>query len=512
MLEVDITFCGKDYSPVSDTTYQINNTVLDSISSIISNDSFRLKLLVHLLRQIDPSSILVNHSYYDSKKRTNENYNLFTENFSKNGEEKYRYDGIVGTISKRVEINLIEDNLIDSKEIEDYENEAGFSFEWLLNARFDILSRFDEEKPYFLATMLIRDGLKFSDGLIYSGVEELCDHFLVSVFKNHLTNALIKGFFRSYKNIHSLSEKVRGSIDTNRLLEIAMDDDSIMIPCKFRERSQNNNLNRLIVETYLYLRKKYPRTIQLNFDSSKSLHDAIETLWYITSPYKGNIINDNLKPITHPYFSEYEELRQVCLRILTGSKMSLWNDSVDANEEIQGVLFYIPDLWELYLEDKLKKRTRKTSISFKAQGGRGGISVLDTNNEYIFKTYPDFVFYEGNNPITILDAKFIPAWDRVAYGESDNNTSGLLDDYTKCIRDMISIKSNTAGVIYPTKRQEPCKQVTHSISRYNDRDIFFVYPISIPEVNSELDSYNKWVERLNNSIDTTFDLLLSGLV
>ena len=509
---IDITFCGKDYSPVSNTTYQINNDVPDWVRNIIDNDSMRLNLLIYILKHIDPSAVLVNHSYYDSKKRTAEHYDLFTENYSKNGDEKYRYDGIVGTISKCLSVDLKTEGIINEKEIDIDALESENSFIWTINVRLDIVSRFDIEKPYFLATMLIRDGLNFSEGLVYSGIEELCEHFLVSVYKNYLLKALIKGFFRDYKSRFSLEEKVRGSIDIDRFIRLSEYDDSILIPCKFKERSQNNNLNRLIVETYLYLRKKYPRTIQSNFDSNKSLHDAIETLLYITSPYKGNIINDNRKVIAHPYYKEYEELRKVCLRILTGSKMSLWNNNNEGKEEIQGVAFYIPDLWELYLEDNMKKKIKKTSVSFKAQGGKGGISVLHSNNEYLFNTYPDFVFYNENKPIFILDAKFIPGWDRVAYGKSENNTSGLLDDYTKCIRDMVSVDSNMTGVIYPTRNQNLPMDLKHSISKYNNRDVFYVYPVSIPNVDTENDTYNSWVERLNSNIENTMDLLLGVLV
>ncbi|MBR1382543.1 MAG: hypothetical protein IJ555_01830 [Ruminococcus sp.] len=56
-------------------------------------------------------------------------------------------------------------------------------------------------------------------------------------------------------------------------------------------------------------------------------------------------------PISHPYYTEYEDIRKICLSILRGEGVSVMSGSGD---EISGILYYIPDLWEEYLESKME--------------------------------------------------------------------------------------------------------------------------------------------------------------
>ena len=103
------------------------------------------------------------------------------------------------------------------------------------------------------------------------------------------------------------------------------------------------------------------------------------------------------------------------------------------------------------------------------------------------------MFYDEGNPYMILDAKFKPGWIEAAKNGHLEGT--LLNDYDKCIRDMISINAQNCGVIFPTFEQVENYDnhftvganefnYAHSISKYNERDKFYTFPIKIPVKNS----------------------------
>ena len=101
----------------------------------------------------------------------------------------------------------------------------------------------------------------------------------------------------------------------------------------------------------------------------------------------------------------------------------------------------------------------------------------DDNGDFRLKTYPDFVFFDGDTPFMILDAKFkLETW--VSNG---NITNANLDDYTKCLRDMVDFNSHATGVIYPTNNKDE-KASVHYISEHNRTDHFYLFPVIIPDV------------------------------
>jgi len=196
--------------------------------------------------------------------------------------------------------------------------------------------------------------------------------------------------------------------------------------------------------------------------------------------------------------------RKISLKILREEKISVFSGT--EADKVEGILMYVPKLWEKYIENYLR------NIKYKAQDK---IRILDVNSsgEYRQLTQPDFVFYNEETPFMILDAKFKPGWMNVA-------TTGeigelLFDDYNKCLRDMVSINSHASGVIFPTndvienKNDEFIKaddsfEYKHNISKYNSVDKFYTFPIFIPKVEGE---FSLWKQKFNDNCLKTFEII-----
>ncbi len=230
------------------------------------------------------------------------------------------------------------------------------------------------------------------------------------------------------------------------------------------------------------------------------------------------LIKYNNRPISHPYYVEYEELRIICIKILRDEGISIWDES---KEFTKSILFYVPDLWELFLEDKIKADSRITNEVY-PQGttpfGDKKVNVYGKkdakdNQDFELSTYPDYVFFdvetEEKLPYCILDAKF-----RKGIG-SKKGFGVDIDDYTKCIRDMNSIDAHATGVIFPLKLLDGIDEdsIIHSISKYNDRDVFFTFPLLIPEEkeNGKDKKYSEWKREFDSCTQKTINMIIKYL-
>ena len=102
----------------------------------------------------------------------------------------------------------------------------------------------------------------------------------------------------------------------------------------------------------------------------------------------------------------------------------------------------------------------------------------------------------------ILDAKFKPSWGEIIKKKS--SFINVLEDYDKCLRDMISINAHACGTIFPTNEDIPFDNVYHNISEYNKIDKFYTFPIYVPKVSSTNDnSYASWIHDFNEKNEQT---------
>lgn len=440
----------------------------------------------------------------------------FITNF--NGKEYF--GGVVGIIEDVFEINLSESTYEGGKDIEDKYQIKNLNFE----IRLQIRSKFDTEKPYFLATMLLRNKIELND-LVFSNEEDIYDYLLLFWYKTKILEAYQKGFYKTYRRFEENGCRLRGSINISQHIKLNIGQNNGKIAHIYRENTINNYLNHLIIVTYEYLKKKYPELIEQNIDNDLNVRCILEGIRNEIGYNPMGIqflIKNNQKTISHPYFIEYENLREICLKILREEALSIWEAG---KERTKSILFYIPDLWELYLEDILRQdKELKNDVYTQGETPESDKQLKifgeynETENKKFKKEiYPDFIFFDGENPYFILDAKFKEGWKESIKGEIPDF---CLDDYDKCIRDMNSINAHATGVIFPANIERgddvinysDLKKLQHSISRYNQWDCFYTIPVYIPDTKNNLDevgilSYLDWKKKFDSNVSTSLKII-----
>lgn len=528
MHSVKIEICG------------VSNELISNVESIENeNSTFEIKskdISKNIRECIERNKIVITEEFLSViDKKSDDRWIInSTEEIGKKGKKrmslrseykgKSYFGNVVGVIEDTINMNFSGEKNCHIEGVNEEMTQIN------LEVRLQIRSRFDLEKPYFLATLLLRNKIKLNDNLVLSNEEDLYDYLLLFWFKSKLQEAFEKGFYKAYRRFNVNEEKLRGSIDISRHIKLNGGQNNGRLTFSYRENTVNNFLNHLIVVAYEHLKKKYPDLVEQNFENDVDIKSIIVEIKNVTGDSlieSRASIKENNQPISHPYFIEYEEMRVICLKILRDEGTSIWDTEV---EKTKSILFYIPDLWELFLEDSLREH-EEIHKDLYVQGKvpkKDSIRVFgkidaQKNNEFVRKIYPDFLFFDGEIPYFILDAKFKKGWESSLLiekkdDEKDKGNSQLYDlsDYDKCIRDMNSIYSHATGIIFPTNKSAnegndyfDDSTLCHKISEYNQQDIFYTFPVVVPPISvpSERDSdvmvnikYTDWRKNFNNSI------------
>ena len=468
------------------------------------------KAFAEKLSLVDDEDELIVGRRPDSKLKAS-NCNLYS---SFNG--KHCFGNIVGTVRKVYSLREFF-SLYKPEEITDEMISANEDKN--IAIKLEIRSRFDinyARPPFFLLEMLTQGNLILNKYEVSSqSVDAIFDCLLLWRLKKYLINANQKGFFRAYNTFSENGTRVKGTIDIINHIKINMGLDNGRIAYTYREKSINNYLNHLILEAYSHLKEKYTSLVINNIDNDYKVRRVINILKSETQypQYSRRmLIQKNASPISHPFYIECEELRRTCLQILRGDSISLFSGD---SSEVSGILYYVPDLWEEYLESRFEQYRVESQMEINIFSDRN-------LNGFKTKTYPDFVFKNDNNvPFMVFDAKYKPGWFNIhAEGRLYSN---YLHDYDKCIRDMNSINAYATGTIFPYNAEvhedvdlneneidsysesinvKPKKSdiIRHAISSYNSISSFYTVPISIPAVNKKMD-YPEWHEIFSREIE-----------
>lgn len=302
----------------------------------------------------------------------------------------------------------------------------------------EVSSRFTPEdgKDYFLYYMLQRVLHLNVFNLPHPSSEDQTLDFLMFLFPKMLKEALSQGLFRQYQNREFNDDRVRGTIDVGRF--IRRDIPFLgKVAYRTREYSSDNNITQLIRHTIEHLRHHALGQGLLNNDPDTRA--GVQQVVAATPTYNPHdlrrIINANLQPLSHPYYTKYRDLQQLCLRILRHEGLSYG----DNGEAIYGILFDGAWLWEEYINTILSPlRFDHPRNKEKAEG-----IPLFANSDRL--CYPDF-WKKG----FVLDAKYKPY--------SDEDKSIQRSDLLQILAYMYRLKATRAGFVCPTV---DCAQEIH---------------------------------------------------
>lgn len=295
-----------------------------------------------------------------------------------------------------------------------------------------IQSRFAKnDKDYFLHYMLQK---VFSINLFdlkHSSSQENIFDFLLYLFPFYLKKALSQGLYKEYKQNSYNNANIKGSIDVNRHLKYNTPFNG-KIAYKVREHRYDNKITQLIRHTIeLIQRHKFASQI-LSTDSDT--YNFTKQIIQATPSYDYNqrreIINKNIRPIIHPYYSEYKGLQQICLKILRYEGLKFGQE----NDKVYGLLFDGAWLWEEYLNTILKDCGFKHPLNKESKG-----AIYLFNNSKNYSRFPDFWTEDF-----ILDAKY----KRLTKDGIDRN------DMHQIISYMYIKQAKLGGFISPIEKNE----------------------------------------------------------
>ena len=432
---------------------------------------------------------------------------------------KYFWGGLVGILKGKM--NHIFESDLNEEEISEQSNTEYSDIEITIQiqSRFDIDNNGNRAKPYFLSTMLLRCNVGINDQLVPNNDDFFFDLLLLYLFKEKANTCYEKGLYKTYHRFENNNDRLKGSIDIARHIKLNMGLNNGKIAYSYRENTVDNYLNHLIVCAFEKLKHKYPDSVFSVYNDQantnfKNLIETIKSKIVYPSYDSRTLISKNLTGISHPFFTEYEDLRKISLRILRDEGVSMFDGRFD---DVNGVLFYIPDLWEMYLESLLKDQHYTLHIQgFDSKPVRI-INYENNPTKYKQTTFPDYVFSYSSEkatdkPFMILDAKFKPAWAEAVF--SKGSFSSVLEDYDKCIRDMNSLNAHACGTIFPANDSFEALDVSgivkHRISEFNNVDVFYTFPIIVPAsspINESSVGYSSWYRKFSKQTEYVVQLV-----
>ena len=305
------------------------------------------------------------------------------------------------------------------------------------NTHLSIHSRFaqDGKNDYFLHYMLQKVSKINLFDLKHTMDEDSVFDFLLYLFPLYLKKAINRGVYRQYITHKYNDANIRGVIDVNRHIK-SNEPFNGSVAYSTREYSYDNDITQLIRHTIEFIAKHTEGDVILNIDNATQ--DAVSQIKSATTTYSQNerqsIINKNIRPVVHPYYSEYTSLQRLCLQILRHEELKYGKE----DNEIYGVLIDAAWLWEEYLAIVLEGKYEH----YIKDGDVKSYLFENTRQQII----PDYLSIDKK---IVADAKYIPLDQQGTYGEEKATSI-----YYKTITYMYRFCCNTGFLLYPHPDQE----------------------------------------------------------
>ena len=341
--------------------------------------------------------------------------------------------------------------------------------------RLNIGSRFSnsDDKDYFLQYMLQKTcHMNFIDLKKEFGNDNIWDFLLFFIFPMYLKKAFRQGLFKIYRK-HSYNDaNVKGQIDVGRHIKYNIPFIG-NVAYSTREFSFNNPVTQLIRHTLEYIQGRgYNKLLA----SDNEVLQAIQSIKMITPDYnirhRERVIHVNNKILKHPFFTEYEPLRKICIQILRRDSVSLDNEK----EKIYGVIIDASWLWEEYLDTIL---SHLNFIHPDNINRKDGIDFFDKST----KVFPDF--YDKNKNI-VVDAKY----------KVLKEFEFAREDTYQVVSYMYRLKAKAGVLLYPTCTINQKSLKNMNAESYGGESAFLMkYGFYIPEAQENFSDFAVVVDK-----------------
>jgi 5-methylcytosine-specific restriction endonuclease McrBC regulatory subunit McrC len=341
-----------------------------------------------------------------------------------------------------------------------------------------IQSRFAKKdgEDYFLHYMLQKVFSINMFDLKHSYNQETVFDFLLYLFPYYLKKALQQGLFKEYQRKEYNNANVKGVIDVSQHIRKNIPF-SGNIAYRTKEYSYDNRITQLIRHTIEHISQHKSGQRILTNDSETQ--NCISQIILSTPTYDKNrrhiVLNDNINPVSHPFFFEYGNLQKICVQILRYEGLKYGKEK----DKAYGLLFDGAWLWEEYLNTLLSKQN---FIHPENKTGKKAIYLFERGKG---KRYPDFWKED-----IILDAK---------YKRLTGKNGGNIDrnDMHQIISYMYIKRAVLGGFICPSDEEQHKNAYCSSLGMLNGYGGEIKrWTISIPQSASD---YSDYCNQMRNS-------------
>lgn len=306
------------------------------------------------------------------------------------------------------------------------------------STNLSIHSRFsaDKEKDYFLHYMLQKVAKINLFSLQHSMDEDTVFDFLLYLFPAYLKKALNQGVYRKYITKEYNDANIRGVVDVSRHIRQNIPFNG-KVAYSSREFSYDNEVTQLIRHTIEFISRQAGGIDILNVDieTRQAVAEIINATPSFSLNDVGSVINSNLRPVIHPYYSEYTPLQRICLQVLRHEELNYGQE----DNEIYGVLIDAAWLWEEYLAILLEKKY----LHCRKESGKR-FSLFENVFQQVI---PDYLALDMS---AVADAKYMHLEREGTYGEEKATAV-----YYKTITYMYRFCTDRGLLFYPHP-DEPC--------------------------------------------------------
>ena len=349
------------------------------------------------------------------------------------------------------------------------------------DTQLDIKSRFAKEdgNDYFLHYMLQKVfAINLFDIKHTTNKQPIFD-FLLYLFPYYLKKALAQGLFKKYRRFEHNDANIRGPINISRHIRENIPFRGT-VAYTTREHSYDNEITQLVRHTIEYIRTKQHGAGILNNDLETK--ESVSQIVMATSTYnvreRSRVINRNLRPIKHPYYSEYTPLQKICLQILRHESLKYGHEK----DKIYGILFDGAWLWEEYLSIVLKTKYNH----FLKNKGKMFYLFKDPKRQQII---PDYI---AKDESAVADAKYIPINKHNSYYEDSQHATAI---YYKTITYMFRFNMKKGYLFYPHPEDGTPKKEELIVDGKSD-GLLIKYGLLIP---SGFNNFNEFVGEMFKS-------------
>ncbi len=313
--------------------------------------------------------------------------------------------------------------------------------------------------------------------------------FLLFFFPKLLKEALSQGMYKKYVYHEYNDANVRGVIDINRHIRRNIPANG-KVAYRTREFSYDNPMTQLVRHTIEFIRRKPfgKAALHNDPDTEGCVQQIIQATPTFQPQQRQTVINENLRPVVHPYFTKYAALQSLCLRILRHEKLSY---GAANDNKIHGLLIDAAWLWEEYIglvlseETGIKHYTRKNSHFHLFKDEEGSFQ----------KIIPDY--YDGDT--IVADAKYIPL-----NHSRDLDADRAAPIYYKTIMYMYRFNSSKGFLFHPVRHDETDEKYVvskrYQIDERDDCSLTKMGLVIADNINNEKEiEFSAFRNRMNES-------------